>query len=158
MPVNDGMEKNVSAQASGADSPMEASFVSVTVSGLLALPLAATVSGVVSVWLLPLVVVAKFHVTSLGVEATQPACVVVNAFVVYPVAYVVLVGSCMAVMVTGYGFAFAMVTTTSPLPPGESRLPAAGLATALMVTLEMVADWASPDELLDNPTIQFVAA
>ena len=90
MPVNDGMEKNVSAQASGADSPMEASFVSVTVSGLSALPLAPTVSGVVSVWLLPLVAVAKFHATSLGVEAKQPACVVVNAFVVYPVAYVVL--------------------------------------------------------------------
>ena len=51
-----------------------------------------------------------------------------------------------------------MVTTTSPVPPGESRLPAAGLATALMVTLEMVADWASPDELLDSPTTQFVAA
>ena len=61
---------------------MAASLVSVTVSGLLALPLAATVSGVVSVWLLPLVVVEKFHVTSLGVEARQPACVVVNAFVV----------------------------------------------------------------------------
>jgi len=84
MPVNEGMEKNVFAQASGADSPMAAASVNVTVSGLLALPLAATVRGVVSVWLLPLVVVAKFHATSLGVEATQPACVVVNAFVVYP--------------------------------------------------------------------------
>ena len=40
----------------------------------------------------------------------------------------------------------------------ESRLPAAGPVSALMVTLEMVADWASPDELLVNPTIQFVAA
>ena len=57
-----------------------------TASGLLALPLAATVSGVVSVWLLPLVAVAKFHVTSLGVVAKQPACVVVNALDVYPVA------------------------------------------------------------------------
>jgi hypothetical protein len=82
MPVNDGMEKNVLAHARGADSPMEASLVSVTVSGLLALPLAATVSAVVNVWLLPLVVVESFHVTSLGVEATQPVCVVVNAFVV----------------------------------------------------------------------------
>jgi hypothetical protein len=52
----------------------------------LALPLAATVSGVVNVWLLPLVVVESFHVTSLGVEAAQPACVVVNAFVVQAVA------------------------------------------------------------------------
>jgi hypothetical protein len=72
----------VLAQASGADEPMVAPLVKVTVSGLLALPLAATVSGVVSVWLLPLVVVEKFQATSLGVEATQPACVVLKALVV----------------------------------------------------------------------------
>ena len=62
-------------------------------------------------------------------------------------------------MVTGYGLALrdgdhdvAGVTRI------ESRLSAAGLATALMVTLEMVADCASPDELLVSPTTQFVAA
>jgi hypothetical protein len=61
MRVNDGMEKYVLAHARGADSPMEASLASVTVSGLSALPLAATVSAVVSVWLLPLVADAKLQ-------------------------------------------------------------------------------------------------
>ena len=51
-----------------------------------------------------------------------------------------------------------MLTTTSPLSPGSSRSPGAGLDTALMVSLAMVADWASPEELLVNPTTQFVAA
>jgi hypothetical protein len=101
MPIKAGMEKKVLAHASGADAVMSASSPSVTSSGLLALPLAATVRGVVSVWLLPLVVVAKFQTTSLGVVARQPVCVVVRALEVYPVAYVVLVGSCTAVMVTG---------------------------------------------------------
>ena len=109
-------------------------------------------------WLLPLVAVEKFQVTSLGVVERQPACVVVNALDVYPVAYVVFVGSCTAVMVTGYGLALAMLTTTSPLSPGSSRSPAAGLDIAVMVTFEMVADWASPEELLVRPTTQFVAA
>jgi hypothetical protein len=61
-------------------------------------------------------------------------------------------------MVTGKSFAFEMVTTTSPVSPGESRLPDAGVATALMVTLEIVADCASAEELLVRPTTQFVTA
>jgi hypothetical protein len=156
MPINAGMEKNVLAHASGAAEVMSASSLSVTVSGLLALPLAATVIGVVSVCVLPLVAVAKFHPTSLGVVARHPAWVVVNALEVYPVAYVVLVGSCTAVIVTGKSLALMMLTTTSPLSPGSRRSPGAVLDTALMVSLEMVADWASPEELLVNPTTQFV--
>ena len=158
IPVNAGMEKYVLAQASGADELMKASSLNVTTSGLLALPLAATVNGEVRVWLLPLVVVEKFHVTSLGVVDKQPAWVVVNALDVYPVAYVVLVGNCTAVMVTGKGLALAMLTTTSPLSPGSNRSPGAGLDTAVIVTLEMVADCAAPDELLVKPTTQLVAA
>jgi hypothetical protein len=104
------------------------------------------------------VVVEKFQVTSLGVVDRHPACTVVNALDVYPVAYVVFVGSCTAVMVTGYGLALVMLTTTSPLSPGSRRSPAAGLDAALMVTFEMVADCASPEELLVNPTTQFVVA
>ena len=34
-----------------------------------------------------------------------------------------------------------MVTTTSPVPPGNSTLPGAGVATAVMLRLAMVADW-----------------
>jgi hypothetical protein len=158
MPVSAGMEKYVSAHANGADKLMKASLLSVTTSGLLAWPLAATVNGVVRVWLLPLVAVEKFHVTRLGVVDKQPAWVVVNAFDVYPVAYVVFVGSCTAVMVTGKGLALAMLTTTSPGSPGLSRLPGAGLDVAVIVSLEMVADCASPDELLVRLTTQFVAA
>ena len=86
MPVSDGNEKYVAAQAAGEVDAMLASFVSVTASGLLACPLAPTVSGVVSVCELPDVDVEKFQVTPLGVEARHPACVVVSAFVVYPVA------------------------------------------------------------------------
>jgi hypothetical protein len=82
MPVKAGMEKKVLAQASGAAWLMDAASLSVTVSGLLAFPLAATVSGVVSVCELPLVVVEKLHVTSLGVEARHPVCVVLSALVV----------------------------------------------------------------------------
>jgi hypothetical protein len=48
----------------------------------------------------------------------QPVCVVVSALVVYPVAHVVLVGSWTAVTVTGKGFGFEIVSTTSPVPPG----------------------------------------
>ena len=40
--MSDGMEKNVVAHANGADGLMEASSLSVTTSGLLALPLAVT--------------------------------------------------------------------------------------------------------------------
>ena len=49
MPVRAGMEKKVFSQAAGAAAVMEASFVSVTVSGLPGWPKAATVSGVVRV-------------------------------------------------------------------------------------------------------------
>jgi hypothetical protein len=82
MPVNAGMEKNVLAQASGAAWLMDAASLNVTASGLLAFPLAATVRGVVNVCELPLVVVEKVQVTSLGVEARHPACVVLSALVV----------------------------------------------------------------------------
>ena len=61
-------------------------------------------------------------------------------------------------MVTGYALVLAMVTTTSPVPPGYSRLPAAGEATAVMLKLAMVADWPSPDEPPLRPTTQLVAA
>ena len=66
------------AQATGAAAPMLASLVRVTASGLLACPLAPTVSGVVRVCELPLVPVEKFQVTVLGVAARQPAWVVVR--------------------------------------------------------------------------------
>jgi hypothetical protein len=117
-PVKEGREKKVAAQAAGVVAAMLASFVSVTASGLFACPLAPTVTGVVNVWVVPLVAVEKFHVTPLGVAARHPVCVVVSALVVYPVAYVALVGSCTAVRVTGYGLGFEIVTTTSPFPPG----------------------------------------
>src|SRR6185437_7800139 len=151
-PVSEGMEKKVSAHANGADELMNASSLSVTTSGLSASPLAATVSGAVSVWPLPLVAVEKFQVTSLGVVLRHPVRFVVSALVVNPVAYVVFVGSWTAVTVTGYGLAFEILTTTSPLSPGSRRSPAPGLATALMVSFPSVADWAAPDELLARPT------
>ena len=70
-PVRDGMEKKVLAHAAGEVVAMRASLVRVTTSGLLAAPLAPTVDGVVSVWELPLVAVAKFQVTPLGVVASS---------------------------------------------------------------------------------------
>jgi hypothetical protein len=48
--------------------------------------------------------------------------------------------------------------TTSPFPPGYKRLVAEGEATAVMVRLDTVADWASPLEPPASPTLQFVAA
>ena len=51
-----------------------------------------------------------------------------------------------------------IVATTSPFPPGYSRLEATGLATAVMVRLVMAADWPSPDEPEFSPTTQLVAA
>jgi hypothetical protein len=78
-PMKDGMEKYVPAQAEGVVVPMLASLVSVTAKGLLAWPLAPTVSGLVRVWELPDVAVEKFQVTALGVAARHPACVVVRA-------------------------------------------------------------------------------
>ena len=81
-PVNDGKEKYVLAQAAGEVDAIEASLVNVTTSGLLAAPLAPTVNGVVKVCELPLVAVAKFQVTPLGVVEMQPVCVVDRALVV----------------------------------------------------------------------------
>jgi len=65
---------------------MDASLVKVTARGLFAWPLAPTVKGVVRVWVLPLVAVEKFQMTSLGVVARQLGFVVVKALDVYPVA------------------------------------------------------------------------
>jgi hypothetical protein len=81
-PVKEGMEKYVLAQAAGVVVPMLASLVSVTAKGLLAAPLAPTVSAVVSVCELPDVADEKFHVTALGVAARHPVWVVVSALVV----------------------------------------------------------------------------
>jgi hypothetical protein len=98
--VRDGMEKNVFSHAAGAAAVMLASFVTVTVSGLLAWPLAATVIGVVSVWEVPLVAVEKFQMTLLVVDE-HPVWAVVRALVVNPAAIVVFVGKLKAVIVTG---------------------------------------------------------
>jgi methylglyoxal synthase len=80
-PVSDGIEKNVPSQATGAAAVMVASFVSVTLS----VPLAATVSALLSVCELPLVPVAKFQATSL-VVLEQPDCGVPSAAEVKPAA------------------------------------------------------------------------
>src|SRR5579863_1153601 len=61
-------------------------------------------------------------------------------------------------MVTGNALGLLMVSTTSPLPPGYSRLAADGEATALMVRLATLPDWASPEEPEFSPTTQFDAA
>jgi hypothetical protein len=108
----------VSAQAEGAEIPIVAPSVRITTSGLFCAPLAATVRGVVRACELPLTDVAKLQFTELGVVERHPGTAVVRALVVYPVASVEFAGSCTAVMVTGYGFGLAMVTTTSPLAPG----------------------------------------
>jgi hypothetical protein len=52
----------------------------------------------------------------------------------------VTVGRLTDVMVTGNELGFEMVTTTSPVPPGYSKLLGDGDATALMLRLEMAAD------------------
>lgn len=83
---------------------------------------------------------------------------VLKALFVYPVAYVRFVGRLRAVMVTGTAFVLVMVATTSPLPPGNSKLVAAGEATAAIETFAIVPDWASPLEPLFRLTVQFVAA
>jgi hypothetical protein len=72
----------VAAQAAGEVDVIEASFVSVTASGLLACPLAPTVTGLVKVCELPLVEVEKFQMTPLGVAARHPVWVVASALVV----------------------------------------------------------------------------
>jgi hypothetical protein len=153
-PVRAGIEKKVFSHAVGAAAVMLASLVSVTVRGLPPWPDAATVTAVVKVCELPLLAVEKFQMTSLGVVAMHPDWVVVSALVVYPVAYVVFVGRFTPVTVTGNGFGFEIVRTTSPDPPGYKTL----LATAVTVRLDTVADWASPLEPPASPTAQFVAA
>jgi hypothetical protein len=157
-PVRAGIEKKVFSHAVGAAAVMLASLVSVTVSGLPPWPDAATVTAVVKVCELPVLAVEKFQMTSLGVVAMHPDWVVVSALVVYPVAYVVFVGRFTPVTVTGNEFGFEIVRTTSPDPPGYKTLLAAGVATAVTVRLDTVADWASPLEPPASPTAQFVAA
>jgi hypothetical protein len=117
MPVSEGMEKYRPAHPLGDEVPIVAAALNVTTSGLLACPLAATVSGVVSVWLLPETPVAKFHATRLVDELHVPLALV-RALLVYPAAYVLLVGRLTPVMVTGNGLEFVMLMTTSPVLPG----------------------------------------
>jgi hypothetical protein len=62
------------------------------------------------------------------------------------------------VMVTGYGFGLAIVTTTSPVAPGYKRLLAAGVAMAEIARLVVDAEWACPDDALATPTTQLVDA
>ena len=77
-PVSEGSEKYVPSHAAGAAEVMVASLVNVTVK----VPLPATVTGVASVWAVPDVEVAKFHVTPLGVVEMHPVWVVASADVV----------------------------------------------------------------------------
>jgi hypothetical protein len=100
MPVSEGMEKNAPSQAAGAEDVIEASFESVTVSGLFAFPLAPMMSGVVRVCAEPEVDVAKLQLTSL-VDEVHPDCAVARLDEVYPVPYVELVGRLTLVNVTG---------------------------------------------------------
>lgn len=79
IPVSDGIEKNVFSHAAGLAVVILASLVKVTVSDAPA----ATMSGVVSVWELPLVPVAKFQMTN-DVVFEQPVWAVVSALVVNP--------------------------------------------------------------------------
>ena len=51
-----------------------------------------------------------------------------------------------------------IVSTTSPVPPGYIRFVAEGEATAVMVRLEMPADWPWAEEPAFTPTTQLVAA
>jgi hypothetical protein len=81
-PVNEGIEKNAFSHAAGAPTVMLPSFVKVTTRGLLDAPLEPTVSGEVGVCELPTLAVEKFQITSLGVAARHPVCVVVSALVV----------------------------------------------------------------------------
>jgi hypothetical protein len=101
-------------------------------------------------------VVEWFQTTPLGVEARQPAFVVVREFVVYPVAYFVSAGRLTAVIVTGYGFGLETVTTTSLLPPVYKTFVAAGETTALMTGLDTVRDWACAAR--EPPIVHLVAA
>ena len=116
-PVSDGIEKYVLTHAAGAAAVMLASLVSVTTNGLLAAPASADRQ-----WggqgmgasarrgrIVPDHIASRRRTSCLGR---------VQRVVVYPAAYVVLVGSCTALIVTGYGLLLAIVTTTSPLPPG----------------------------------------
>lgn len=152
-PVSDGIEKNVFSQAAGLAVVMLASLVNVTVR----VEFAPTISGVVRVCELPLVPVAKFHSTN-EVVFEQPVCAVDSALVVKPDAYVRFIGRLRAVMVTGTELVLLMLATTSPVPPGNSRFDAAGMAIAVMEMFATVPDWASPLEPLLRLTVQLVAA
>lgn len=88
----------------------------------------------------------------------QPVWAVASDDVVKPLAYVVFVGRSTPVMVTGYELGFVIVATTSPLPPGNSRLEGEGDATALIVRFAIVADWPWAAEPELSPTTQLVAA
>jgi hypothetical protein len=151
--VSDGIEKKVFSHAAGAAVVMLASLVSVAVS----VALAPTTSGVVRVWALPLVPVEKFQITN-EVLDEHPVWAVERALVVKPDAKVRLVGRFTPVTVTGMEFGLVIVTTTSPFPPGNSTLVAAGDATALMVRFDTDADCDSPEEPPVRPTVQLVAA
>jgi hypothetical protein len=69
-----------------------------------------------------------------------------------------LTGSCTAVSVTGNGFGFVIVATTSPVPPGYSRLDTEGVATAVIVRFWTLADWLSPLDPAPRLTTQLDAA
>lgn len=100
IPVSAGIAKYAPSQAAGAAALIEASLVNVIVKGLLALPFGPITSAVVKVCSVPDVDVAYSQLTSL-VVALQPTMEVESADVVYPVAYVVLVGRSRPVNVTG---------------------------------------------------------
>jgi hypothetical protein len=126
--------------------------VNVTVS----VELAPTIKAVVSVCEVPLVAVAYRHAT-VPCAAVQLALVVVSDELVYPVAYVVLVGRLTAVMVTGAVPALEIVTTASPNAPGYTRFAGVGIAVAVIVRLATLAAWLSPLDPALTPTVQLVA-
>jgi hypothetical protein len=80
--VREGNEKKLPAQAAGALDAMVTSFVRLT----LRLLFAPTVSGEVRVCAVPLVAVATFQVTALGVAAEHPATGEESPESPYPVA------------------------------------------------------------------------
>ena len=100
MPVSDGIEKNVFSQAAGAADVIEASLVSVTVKGLLALPLGPLVTALVSVGAVPDVAVEKFQMTLL-VDEEPPVCAGPRFALVKPLAKTVWAGKFTPVTVTG---------------------------------------------------------
>jgi hypothetical protein len=81
-PVRDGNEKKLSARAAGVLDAMVTSSVRLT----LRLLFAPTVSGEVRVCAVPLVAVAKFQVTALGMAVEHPATGEESPESPYPVA------------------------------------------------------------------------